>query len=133
MSPLVRWMVKGSVSLVRANGWLAVSTCTLISSLALTSAGSGILAFQRDGLWVAFRYDENRVLFYADKLRDPVRQDYSRSLKAPVARHGAGGYLLPLTAERLRTFRALEPRAGTEGATGSVIAPSIGQQLTLML
>jgi hypothetical protein len=104
----------------------------VVGAVFLLFPGSRILALQQDGLWVAFRYDEARVLFYGDRLQDPVRQDYSKPMKSPAARYGAGGYLLPLTAERLQTFRDTAPPPRTAATPGSA-APALGQRLTLML
>lgn len=65
---------------------------------------------QRD-IWVAFRYDADRVIFYTERLIDPVVQQTVNALLAPMAEYGGGGYLLPLTPERLATF---QPHAGGE-------------------
>jgi hypothetical protein len=101
-----------------------IATVMVVAAVFLLSAGSRTPRLQEDGLWVAFRYDETRVLFYIDRLQDPVIQDYSKAMKSPAARYGAGGYLLPLTAERLRTFRDTAPPSRTRAAQGSAtLAP----------
>ena len=60
-------------------------------------------------LQIAFRYDENHVLFYAATRYDPATFSMADieelKEKGPVADYGSGGYFLPLTENRLRTFK----------------------------
>jgi hypothetical protein len=107
---------------------LALLTC--VAGVAPIVVDFSIVHAQQDALWVAFRYDEKRVLFYFARKVDPVGQDYSNPLKPPAARYGAGGYLLPLTPQRLKTFSD----APSWPAPGdSSVVPAIGRQLTLLL
>ncbi|MEO8481322.1 MAG: hypothetical protein ABI634_03880 [Acidobacteriota bacterium] len=106
-----------------------IVTMLVAGALAVPSA----VTRQQTGLWVAFRYDADRVLFYVDRLIDPVTQDDSRPLKPPVARYGAGGYLLSLSPERLSTFRPPEPSTPDTARPGPNHVPAIGTELRLML
>lgn len=86
----------------------------LISSLMWGQTPQLYAEPQRD-VWVAFRYDSDRVIFYTERLVDPVNQDYSNALPAPKARYSGGGYLLPLRPDRLTTFQpSPEPFGGGE-------------------
>jgi len=100
--------------------------------LVTTLMAPGVMANQPGQLWVAFRYDDSRVLFYVATVKDPTRQDYAHPLPPPMATHGGGGYLLPLPSDRLHTFvpeievgRAVSPDART--------LPPIGVALELWL
>jgi hypothetical protein len=104
---------------------------TILVAGALTVPSA--LARQQTGPWVAFRYDADRVLFYVERLVDPVRQDYSRPLKPPVARYGAGGYLLPLSPDRLKTLRPSAPSTTATPYAGPNRVPAIGTELRLRL
>lgn len=78
-----------------------------LAAITVLLAMTALLRARQDDSWIGFRYDDERVLFYAASLVDPVQQhDYARlALEPPVARYGRGGYLLPLTPERLATFQ----------------------------
>lgn len=58
---------------------------------------------QRD-VWVAFRYDSDRVIFYTERLVDPENPKVIKPLPPPVARYG-GVHLISLTPEQLATFQ----------------------------
>ena len=82
---------------------------------------------QSESLWVAFRYDQDRLISYVRRLQDPIRISMNNLksadlLAAPTNRDGSCGYLLRLTQERLRTFVPDPERV-----------PQIGQQLALLL
>jgi len=76
----------------------------LLASWMIGQALSLVAGPQRD-IWVAFRYDAGRVIFYTERLIDPVNQRVDNALPPPVPPDSGGGYLLPLTPERLATFR----------------------------
>ncbi len=82
---------------------------------------------------IAFRYDENHVLFYAAKRRDPATfsmADVEKiNEKGPVADYGAGGYFLPLTEDRLRIFEA--GPANDEESAGDI--PRLRSTFTVFL
>ena len=82
---------------------------------------------------IAFRYDPDHVLFYAAKRRDPATfsmADIGKlSEKEPVADYGAGGYFLPLTEDRLRTFKASP--AEDEDSSGNI--PPLQSTFTVFL
>ncbi|MEP6960585.1 MAG: hypothetical protein ABI995_00800 [Acidobacteriota bacterium] len=95
--------------------------------------GIDLWAGPQHDVWVAFRFDSDRVLFYTERLVDPMRQQTTleqatgRSGPHVPTRYGGGGYLLPLTAERLATFQPdNEPSGGGERV-------SLGQTYTLWL
>jgi hypothetical protein len=78
---------------------------------------------QKPSLWVAFRYAPNEVISHVGSLTDPVRitmKDVTNP-PAPITRDSLCGYPLPLTPERLRTFR---PNPET--------IPAIGTHMTLL-
>jgi len=66
------------------------------------------------GEWIAFRYDASRVLFYLGEMEDPATltegEVKRQQVRQPLARWGAGGYLMPLAPLRWATF---EPRSNT--------------------
>lgn len=82
-------------------------------------------------LRVAFRYDRDHVLFYVGKMQDPVTfstaELQQKKMRQPAADYASGGYLLPLTAERLQTFR---PVVEEELAGG---VPALGNTVTVLL
>ncbi len=82
---------------------------------------------------IAFRYDGNHVLFYAAKRRDPATfsmADVAKvNEKGPVVDYGSGGYLLPLTENRLRAFEAGPVK--DEESTGDV--PRLRSTFTVFL
>jgi len=64
------------------------------------------------------------VIYYVAVMEDPekITQQTLKSIPDPVTRDSACGYLIALTAERLRTFKKID---------GNV--PQIGQQITVFL
>ncbi len=85
-------------------------------------------------LWIGFRYDSTHVLFYVKKLRDPAwfNQDQLKQLRVPdpAPEYGRGGYLLPLTKERLASFTPA-PAGFNSRETGNI--PALGTKLIVFL
>ena len=114
----------------RRNGWdnMLRSRAFLV---ALCCATCGLA----QGLRVGFRYDREHVLFYVGKMRDPEQfsmEDLEKlQTKQPVAEYGGGGYLLPLTTERLRTLSPVTSPGYEEEA--AVDVPALGERLTVWL
>lgn len=75
----------------------------LIASLMSAQTPQLYAGPQRD-VWVAFRYDRDRVIFYTERLVDPESPKVINTLPSPVARYG-GVHLISLTPEQLATFQ----------------------------
>src|SRR5438105_552163 len=99
----------------------------IVTSAALLMQSVPRPTVRSESLWVAFRYDQDRVISYVGRLQDsiPITMNALKSLdlvKTPINRDGSCGYLLPLTEERLHTFVPdLEK------------IPQIGKELLLLL
>ena len=93
--------------------------------LATLLVGSGYGQAPPLNIWVGFRYDEMRVIAYVADMEDPIRigmadvKDVKE--KVPATRNSVCGYHLPLTEERLKTFKRISGTVLRIGQPFSVI------------
>jgi len=94
---------------------LAVPFLAIFATTNLAQTASSDLA-------IAFRYDKNHVISHVAYMEDPVKISNPKPSKEPVTRDSNCGYQLPLTVERLRTFKPLDGKV-----------PAIGQKFIVFL
>lgn len=78
--------------------------CVLLVASTLLAQTLQLFAEPQRDIWVAFRYDDNRVIFYTERMVDPFNHKAVQLLPPPKPPYSGGGSLFPLTPERLAAF-----------------------------